>query len=77
MASASSPSWILGAVPAARLGTIMEQQLGILVLMVDAPAGISGAACCEDRCRPCVPSVRMASDESLPGDRGRDERVRR
>ncbi len=35
----------LGAVPAARLGTIMEQQLGILVLMVDAPAGISGAAC--------------------------------
>lgn len=36
----------LGAVPAARLAEAMERQLGILVLMVDAYPGISGAACC-------------------------------
>ncbi len=35
----------LGDVPARRLVEIMEQQLGILVLMVDAFQGISGAAC--------------------------------
>ncbi len=35
----------LGAVPAARLAEVMERELGILVLMVDAIDGISGAAC--------------------------------
>ena len=35
----------LGDVPAARLVEIMERELGILVLMVDAFQGISGAAC--------------------------------
>lgn len=35
----------LGDVPAARLAAIMESKLGILVLMVDAIKGISGAAC--------------------------------
>jgi Zn-dependent peptidase ImmA (M78 family)/DNA-binding XRE family transcriptional regulator len=35
----------LGEVPAARLVEIMEAELGILVLMVDAFQGISGAAC--------------------------------
>ena len=35
----------LGDVPAARLAEVMERELGILVLMVDAPQGISGAAC--------------------------------
>jgi Zn-dependent peptidase ImmA (M78 family)/DNA-binding XRE family transcriptional regulator len=35
----------LGDVPAARLVEVMERELGILVLMVDAFQGISGAAC--------------------------------
>jgi XRE family transcriptional regulator, fatty acid utilization regulator len=35
----------LGEVPAARLGKVIERDLGILVLMVDAFEGISGAAC--------------------------------
>jgi transcriptional regulator with XRE-family HTH domain len=35
----------LGDVPSARLAEVMEQKLGILVLMVDAADGISGAAC--------------------------------
>lgn len=35
----------LGPVPAPRLVSAMEAELGILVLMVDAQAGISGAAC--------------------------------
>ena len=35
----------LGAVPAVRLVEIMQQELGILVLMVDADPSISGAAC--------------------------------
>ena len=35
----------LGDVPAGRLADVMEQELGILVLMVDANRGISGAAC--------------------------------
>ncbi len=35
----------LGPVPALRLATAMEDELGILVLMVDAHEGISGAAC--------------------------------
>ena len=35
----------LGDVPAARLIEVMERELGILVLMVDAFQGISGAAC--------------------------------
>jgi Zn-dependent peptidase ImmA (M78 family)/DNA-binding XRE family transcriptional regulator len=35
----------LGSVPAERLAEIMERRIGILVLMVDAIEGISGAAC--------------------------------
>ena len=35
----------LGEVPARRLARAMEEELGILVLMVDADEGISGAAC--------------------------------
>lgn len=35
----------LGEVPAARLGEVMEGELAILVLMVDAVTGVSGAAC--------------------------------
>lgn len=35
----------LGDVPAERLAAVMEQELHILVLMVDATSGISGAAC--------------------------------
>lgn len=35
----------MGDVPAARLPDVMEQDFGILVLMVDADPGISGAAC--------------------------------
>ncbi|MDE0096554.1 MAG: XRE family transcriptional regulator [Gammaproteobacteria bacterium] len=35
----------MGAVPARRLASVMQEQLGILVLMVDAYRGISGAAC--------------------------------
>src|SRR5712692_7113691 len=35
----------LGEVPAARLAEVMERKLGILVLMVDAIDGVSGAAC--------------------------------
>lgn len=35
----------LGATPAQRLARVMEEELGILVLMVDAVPGISGAAC--------------------------------
>jgi Zn-dependent peptidase ImmA (M78 family)/DNA-binding XRE family transcriptional regulator len=37
--------FVLGQIPAARLAEVMERQLGILVLMVDAIEGISGAAC--------------------------------
>jgi len=35
----------IGPVPALRLVEVMEQRLGILVLMVDAIPGVSGAAC--------------------------------
>jgi len=35
----------LGPVPAERLAAVMEGKLGILVLMVDAVQGVSGAAC--------------------------------
>lgn len=35
----------LGDVPAARLAEVMERELAILVLMVDAAEGVSGAAC--------------------------------
>lgn len=35
----------LGAIPAEKLPEVMERELGILVLMVDAIDGISGAAC--------------------------------
>ena len=36
--------WRLGDVPAARLEEAVETQLGVLVLYVDAPPGVSGAA---------------------------------
>jgi Zn-dependent peptidase ImmA (M78 family)/transcriptional regulator with XRE-family HTH domain len=35
----------LGKIPAARLAEVMERELGVLVLMVDAIEGVSGAAC--------------------------------
>lgn len=35
----------MGEIPASRLPDVMEQDFGILVLMVDADSGISGAAC--------------------------------
>lgn len=35
----------LGDAPSAKLAEVMERRLGILVLMVDAIAGVSGAAC--------------------------------
>jgi Zn-dependent peptidase ImmA (M78 family)/transcriptional regulator with XRE-family HTH domain len=35
----------LGSVPARRLADVMEERLGLLVLMVDAIKGVSGAAC--------------------------------
>jgi transcriptional regulator with XRE-family HTH domain/Zn-dependent peptidase ImmA (M78 family) len=35
----------LGHVPATRLAEVMERELGVLVLMVDATQGVSGAAC--------------------------------
>jgi Zn-dependent peptidase ImmA (M78 family)/DNA-binding XRE family transcriptional regulator len=35
----------LGPVPAERLAEVMERRLGVLVLMVDAIDGVSGAAC--------------------------------
>jgi Zn-dependent peptidase ImmA (M78 family)/transcriptional regulator with XRE-family HTH domain len=35
----------LGPLPAGRLAEVMERKLGILVLMVDAIEGVSGAAC--------------------------------
>lgn len=37
--------WQLGALPARKLRQVVEDRLKILVLYVDAPAGISGAAC--------------------------------
>jgi len=37
--------WDLGEVPATNLGKLVEDRLRILVLNVDAPNGISGAAC--------------------------------
>jgi Zn-dependent peptidase ImmA (M78 family)/transcriptional regulator with XRE-family HTH domain len=38
-------NWALGEIPAKNLGKVVEDRLQILVLFVDAPAGISGAAC--------------------------------
>ncbi len=40
-----SADFKLGSVPAERLAEVMERRLGVLVLMVDAIDGISGAAC--------------------------------
>ncbi len=37
--------WGLGSVPAAKLISTVEEKLGLLVLFVDMPDGISGAAC--------------------------------
>jgi XRE family transcriptional regulator, fatty acid utilization regulator len=37
--------YMLGSIPAEKLPEIMERKLGILVLMVDAIDGVSGAAC--------------------------------
>jgi Zn-dependent peptidase ImmA (M78 family)/DNA-binding XRE family transcriptional regulator len=44
-AEALGRDWDLGEVPALRLETQLSERLGALVLYVDAPAGISGAAC--------------------------------
>ena len=38
-------TWRLGDVPADKLVAAVEEHLGILILFVDAPEGISGAAC--------------------------------
>ena len=40
-----SEEFDLGSIPSQRLAKVMQDQLGILVLMVDAYQGISGAAC--------------------------------
>ncbi|MBP7371330.1 MAG: ImmA/IrrE family metallo-endopeptidase [Opitutaceae bacterium] len=37
--------WALGDCPAEKLGAMIEAQLHVLVLLVDAPHGLSGAAC--------------------------------
>ncbi|WP_018289694.1 XRE family transcriptional regulator [Verrucomicrobium sp. 3C] len=44
-AEALTGEWQLGEIPALRLESAIKQRLGALVLYVDAPAGISGAAC--------------------------------
>ncbi len=54
----------LGRTPAARLAGVMERELDILVLMVDAEPGISGAACR----LPELDAVLIARHE-LPGRR--------
>lgn len=38
-------AWALGEVPAEKLGEMLESKLHVMVLYVDAPAGVSGAAC--------------------------------
>ena len=54
----------LGDTPALRLAEVMERELGVLVLMVDADDGISGAACR----LPELDSVLIARHE-VPGRR--------
>ena len=54
----------LGDVPAARLADVMQRELGILVLVVEAEDGISGAACRLAE----LDAVLVARDE-LPGRR--------
>jgi Zn-dependent peptidase ImmA (M78 family)/DNA-binding XRE family transcriptional regulator len=44
-AEALVADWHLGEIPARTLADVAEEKLGILVLHVDAPAGVSGAAC--------------------------------
>ncbi|MBI4657983.1 MAG: ImmA/IrrE family metallo-endopeptidase [Verrucomicrobia bacterium] len=44
-AEALAAEWKLGEIPARTLLETVEEQLGILVLQVDAPPGVSGAAC--------------------------------
>ena len=44
-AEALCSEWKLGDVPALRLIEVAEEKLGLLVLQVDAPIGVSGAAC--------------------------------
>jgi Zn-dependent peptidase ImmA (M78 family)/transcriptional regulator with XRE-family HTH domain len=38
-------AWTLGSTPAEKLGEMLESKLHVMVLYVDAPAGVSGAAC--------------------------------
>ena len=57
----------LGEVPARRLAATMQEELGILVLMVEAYRGISGAACR----LPELDAVLIARDE-VPGRRNFD-----
>ncbi len=45
VAEALGRDWELGEIPALRLKDAVQDKLGALVLYVDAPAGISGAAC--------------------------------
>jgi XRE family transcriptional regulator, fatty acid utilization regulator len=44
-AEALAAEWNLGEVPARKLADVVEDRLGILVLHVDAPSAVSGAAC--------------------------------
>jgi Zn-dependent peptidase ImmA (M78 family)/DNA-binding XRE family transcriptional regulator len=44
-AEALVADWKLGEIPARKLPEVVEEKLGILVLHVDAPPAISGAAC--------------------------------
>jgi XRE family transcriptional regulator, fatty acid utilization regulator len=44
-AEALVAGWGLGEIPAGRLAEVAEEKLGLLVLHVDAPPAISGAAC--------------------------------
>ncbi len=44
-AEALVADWHLGEIPAQKLVDVVEERLGILVLRVDAPPAISGAAC--------------------------------
>lgn len=44
-ADALGSDWDLGDVPALRLESALRERLGALILYIDAPAGISGAAC--------------------------------
>lgn len=45
MGNQLAKAWVLGDKPAENLGAMLESKLHVMVLYVDAPEGISGAAC--------------------------------